>query len=356
MNESSDKQGQPKKQPRCDPTQIALLLECSEKENITDWNKRRKEDPEEEIWLQEAELTAKHLKEAQLGGAHLEGAFLIGAHLEAAKLFLAHLEGAHLNQTHLEETDLVYAHLERAVLDDAHLEGATLIGAHLEGTELHGAHLENVNFTKGMVNGSTLFWDCSVDRKTDFRGVGLETCRIDEKTKYLLEYNRRRMNCEDWYNDHPRLAWPVKVFFWMSDYGNSTWRIIKTFFFMAIFFAIIYYIWGAVDYYLLGFTDHPGIVANLFIDQQRTIICWLVPLRSIYFSIVTMTTLGFGDMYANAHNYWFAAAFGHLLLGLQVLFGYVMLGALVTRFGVLFHSGVISGEFTESKMKSKSEQ
>lgn len=404
------------KEPRCDSKQLALLKKCSEKKDISDWNTFREQNPDEEIWLEGAGLIRAHLEgaylryahlegallmEAHLKGvsledAHLEGAGLIRAHLEGANLSLAHLkranvshahlerawcshahlEGALLNHAHLEGawfscahlegTQLVHAHLEGTRLPGAYLEGADLYGAHLKGAELcyahleradlYGAHIEGTIFQASVVDGSTLFWNCSLDRKTDFRGVGLESCRIDEPTKYLLEYNRRRMNCEDWYKEHPRLVWPVKAFFWMSDYGNSTWRIIKTFFFIAICFAIAYYIWGAVDYYLLGITDHPGIVANLFIDKQRPIICWLVLLRSIYFSIVTMTTLGFGDMYANAHNYWFAAAFGHLLLGLQVLFGYVMLGALVTRFGVLFHSGVISGEFTESKMKSKSEQ
>ena len=347
MNESENKQGQPKKQPRCDPTQLALLLKCSQKTDFADWNKRRKENPKEEIRLKGAPL-----KKAVLIGAHLEKARLYKAHLEGAQLIRAHLEEADLNDAHLEGAHLHDAHLERTWLKGAHLERVDLRRAHLEGAELHGTYLEGADLTAAVVDGKTIFWQCHVDRKTDFRGVGIDSCRIDETTKYLLEYNRRRMNCEDWYKQHPRLAWSVKVFFWISDYGNSTWRIIKTFFFIAICFAIVYYIWGAVDYYLLGITDHPGIVANLFIDQQRPVICWLVLLRSIYFSIVTMTTLGFGDMYANAHNYWFAAACGHLLLGLQVLLGYCLLGALITRFAVLFKSGVIPGEFQEKQKEA----
>jgi hypothetical protein len=47
-----------------------------------------------------------------------------------------------------------------------------------------------------------------------------------------------------------------------------------------------------------------------------------------------MTTLGFGDMYAKSGSW-----FGHILLVFQVLMGYIMLGALVTRFAILF-SGV----------------
>jgi hypothetical protein len=95
--------------------------------------------------------------------------------------------------------------------------------------------------------------------------------------------------------------------------------------------------------------ENPGIVRNLFIDESgATIYWWLVPLRSIYFSVVTMTTLGFGDMYANPKNYWFGA-WGHLLLIIQVILGYVLLGALVTRFAVLFTAGGPAGKFAEEK-------
>lgn len=65
-------------------------------------------------------------------------------------------------------------------------------------------------------------------------------------------------------------------------------------------------------------------------------------IRAFYFSVVTMTTLGFGDMYAEK-----GSMAGHILLMLQVLLGYVFLGALVTRFGVLLNSGVVLCKFAK---------
>ncbi|MCP4049086.1 MAG: hypothetical protein GY730_00030 [bacterium] len=65
----------------------------------------------------------------------------------------------------------------------------------------------------------------------------------------------------------------------------------------------------------MGTESYPGIVHNLFptetvppfstIDNGGS--WWIVPFRSFYFSIVTMTTLGFGDMYAkpNLIGYFF---------------------------------------------------
>ncbi len=55
-------------------------------------------------------------------------------------------------------------------------------------------------------------------------------------------------------------------------------------------------------------------------------------------------TLGFSDMYANAQRVW-----GHILITVQALLGYVLLGALVTRFAVLFTAGGPAGKFTDEK-------
>ena len=64
--------------------------------------------------------------------------------------------------------------------------------------------------------------------------------------------------------------------------------------------------------------------------------------HALYFSVVTMTTLGFGDIAANPDSWQ-----GQVLLMVQVIFGYVLLGALVTRFAVLFTSGGPAGNFAE---------
>jgi hypothetical protein len=66
--------------------------------------------------------------------------------------------------------------------------------------------------------------------------------------------------------------------------------------------------------------------------------------RAVYFSVVTMTTLGFGDLYANPLR-----IAGHILLAIQVILGYVLLGALITRFAVLFTAGGPAGKFAKKK-------
>ena len=336
MDESKS-QPELKRERRFSQEQYDMLLGCSEQKDISEWNQWREKHKGESVLLEGANFEGAQLKDADLTGAHLEEAILYKAHLEGADLRLALLEEATLWEAHMVGAKLNYAHLERAKLDNGHLEKAGFVEAHLEGATFHKANLEGANFQTAIVDGSTLFWDCVVDRYTDFLGVGINGARIDPETKQLLEYNIRRRKWEDWYKTHQKVGWVVKGFWWVSDYGRSTGRIIFTFFALTFIFANIYYHWGRLT--------PGGIVSNLFTDGQGAAVqWWLVPLRTLYFSIVTMTTLGFSGMSANAQSF-----FGHVLLMVQMLAGYVLLGALVARFVVMFGAGGPAGKFAEEK-------
>jgi len=324
-----------KKGLRCDLDQYEMLKRCSEKRDMTEWNKWRERNPDEEILLEGANLS----------GAYLKGAYLQGAHLREAVLLLAHVEDINFMGADLESVELRRAHIEGAKLWWTNLKDADLCWSHLEGADLSGANLKGANCSMIVIDGSTLIWLCDIDRRTNFRHVGLNSARIDSGLKQILEYNIRRMNWEGWYKEHSFLKWLVKLFWLMSDYGLSTGRVIATFFILALFFAAIY---SNLAYYY-----PPGIVSNLHVEEHLPI--WhyflLLLLRPIYFSVVTMTTLGFGDMYADAQSIW-----GHILLTVQVILGYVLLGALVTRFAVLFTAGGPAGEFAKEKKKGTKEK
>jgi uncharacterized protein YjbI with pentapeptide repeats len=369
MSEEGKKE-ENKQERRFSQEQYDMLNRCSEKKDMTEWNEWRKENPEEDVlleganiaqarrvspeqevfktaYLREANLSGGHLERADLRGAHLEKANFIRAHLEEAKLGCAHLEDAWFSEVHLENANLLAAHLNAANLMFADLEGAILNSAHLEGadfnfTDLRGAyfrytHLKGAHFGQAIVDGFTSLWECEVDHNTDFSGVGLDSIKIDPATKQLLEYNIRRKNWEEWYPKQNRLLrWIVSAFWWVSNYGISTPRIIKVFLVSAVAFASFYYLWGIIA--------PPGIVDYLFVDGKGVeVVWWLVPVRAIHFSVVVMT-VGFTNMHANAHSFW-----GHILVGLQMILGFVLLGALVTRFAVLFTAGGPAGKFAEEK-------
>jgi len=359
----SKKENEKDEKRRFSQEQYEILKRCSEKKDITEWNEWRKKHPKEKILLEgadlgEAYLIGANLQEADLSRANLQKAFLAGgnlqkaylgeanlqranlweANLQRANLWKAILEKAKLWRADLQKADLMIANLQEANLMRANLQKAFLEEANLEKANLGKANLQGANFELAIVDGSTLIAPDAFDRFTNFTGVGLDSARVEPGAKQLFEYNIRRLRWEEWYKEHPKIKWVVKPFWLMSDYGLKTWRIIGTFLIFSLLFASVY---ANCAYWC-----PPGIVSNLIVEEHLPL--WhyflLLLLRPIYFSVVTMTTLGFGDMYANAHSIW-----GHILLSLQVILGYVLLGALVTRFAVLFTAGGPAGKFSNDK-------
>ena len=341
-SDSESKEEQPKKERKFNPEHYIKLLRCSEKgpEGIKEWNRWRVENPTEKIWLQKAYLRSAKLQGAKLLRANLEGADLQFANLQDTDLRSANLRGAMLKGAHLEGARLVKAHLEKVYFVEAYLEKVKFHGAFLQGAifrdaKLHNtifykARLQGTTFQTALVNSTTSFWGCKIDNKTDFLGVDLENMRIEYGTKILLKYNIRRKNWEDWYKEHRVREWPVKLFWKMSDYGISTGRIMTIFFALALAFSFIYYLRPCCVMVNGEVGDIQGFV------------------HALYFSVVTMTTLGFGDIAANPDSWQ-----GQVVLMVQVIFGYVLLGALITRLAVLFTSDGPAGSFTKMDKETK---
>jgi len=308
--------------------QYDMLMRCSKAKDMTEWNEWRKHHRNVPILLERADLRLAHLEGANLWRAHLEGANLWRAHLEGARLGEAHLEGARLGEAHLERADLSRANLKGAKLVLADLKGAKLVAANLEGASLGGANLAGVHLwqvnlrgakcTAANVDGRTRISDCCADRETDSREVALAEARMEPGFKTFLEGNNRVFCWRDWYKSRPPWkTWPVRLFWRMSDYGRSTGWVVLTFLVLGFLFAGIYWRW-------------PSLVSDLAQPGEGLA---LRGLRAVYFSIVTMTTLGFGDMHAQPGN-----PYGYLLLMFHVVLGYLLLGALVTRLAILFTS------------------
>ena len=303
--------------------------------------------------LQNADLSNANLRHANLSNANLQNAHLANANLQYTDLFAAKLRNANLFRSKMQRANLFCANLQNAHLSAARLQNSCLGDANMQMADLVGAYLQNTNATYSIVDGSTLLFGCKIDKSTDFRGVGLGAARINPRLRVALENNMRKIQWQSWIKEGP--LWKkilkfltVKPFWYISDYGGSTFRIALWFLILSIGFAALYYGFGLYDYYQKGMAYNPGIVNNLFPWKFHP--NYLHPhliLRSLYFSIVTMTTLGFGDMYANEHHW-----LGYLLLMCQIIIGYILFGALVTRFAVLF-SGIGPAQTFERKTPYK---
>ena len=149
------------------------------RQGVEAWNKWRKENPEIEIELNEADLSGTDLSganffsaelfEADLKGADLSEADLGGANLCKADLRKVNLFRARINDVYLIGADLREADLMAADLLMANLSGANLSEAEFDETNLSGTNLSETNLT-GCYFNSTILAD--VDLSVS---IGLET-------------------------------------------------------------------------------------------------------------------------------------------------------------------------------------
>ncbi|MHC4425480.1 MAG: ion channel [Planctomycetota bacterium] len=350
MNQSNSQAEKPKDQPRFSQEQYDMLKRCSDSKNITEWNQWRLKNPREEIFLEGADFSRYYLK---------------GAYLCTGKDIYDFGTKTNLSgKVHLKEANFSLAHLENSFFHKALLQNSTLKNAYLQNAVLWCADISGTSIENARVNGSTSFWKCKVNRYspnvkfTDFSGVSLSSLIVEPSKKQRLEYNIRRKNWEEWYiGDKAKKAFrkietkkekfmrvsrvrlrlaatcPIRSFWWISDYGISTKRLIFTFFGSAFVFALLYRL----------FPNFVKVYGN--VGDIRGL--W----HAVYFSVVTMTTLGFGDIAANPDSW-----LGQTLLMFQVILGYVLLGALVTRFAVLFTAGGPAGKFADEKEKKDKKQ
>ena len=310
-------------------------------------DKWREENPDTELDLKRADfskvkLSVMNFRGANLGGANLSGTDFTGADLSetslwGAKLIGATLWAANLRGAELSKADLSGAKLFFANLREANLRGANLREADLSGTKLRSTTIKGTMAEFAIVDGGTLI-DCEDDqwdRQTNFSNVGLDSARIEERLKAALKRNTREIY---WKRRYTRNRWYrfMQPFWWASDYGSSTTRILITFVILSIVFSLPYIIpaeapqWMPLQFEVKDFVNglEPEDNYSEFNNTTKLLILWG---RAFYFSIVTMTTLGFGDISANPDSFW-----GHLLVMIQVLLGYFFLGALITRLSILF--------------------
>lgn len=250
--------------------------------------------------LEWAHLQGADLREATLVGANLQGAFLGGADLRRAKgSWLAfNQEGGSWVDRHggasSHGVNFQGAHLEEADLRGADLREADFCGAFLVGADLRTADLRSANLEQANVTGVKFSHDC---RQRAFFGTRLSTCYGSQMFK---SYAEGQIFLEEYRRAHPRWFW----LWWVtSDCGHSLLRWAGWSLFIAIIFGFLYFLMGPEHF-----------KADFLPFSLMTM---------LYYSGVTFTTLGFGDITPRSEV---AAS----LVMAEVTLGYIMLGGLIS--------------------------
>ncbi len=276
-----------------------------------------------------ADLSGADLTDARLLGANLKGAVLHGALLLRADFLGADLTGADLSNCNAESAGFNQAKLRGCSLFDANLTHASLIeadcreadfrGAKLVDARLRHAKLMGTEFSRANLQGADLanarvdqahFFEADL-RRSRLRGVhGYDTASflnadirdVDFAGAYLV---RRQIMDENYLEEFRTRNRGNAILYWMwwvsSDCGRSALR-------WSAWVVGITVMYGALFGYLaLDYGEHP------------------TALSPYYFSLVTLTTLGYGDVLP-------ADSLAQAVVMSEVVIGYMMLGGLLSIF------------------------
>ena len=264
--------------------------------------------------LFKAKLDNASLVGATLGGAELTGASLRKANLEGVRGFgcglgLADLAGARLLGADFSNATLTKAILVGADLRTAVLERARLREADLRDTDCTGADLRHCDLALARVDGAIL-------DNADLRGARLRHLTGFDKARWygadIRDINfagayrlRRFVIDQNYLKEFRESSRPAEILYriwWLtSDCGRSISRWC-----LWIVVAIGLFAW----LYTLCEVDY-GKYDN-----------WIGP---FYYSVVTITTLGYGDIVP-------ASPAARIVAMVEVMVGYVMLGGLLSIF------------------------
>ncbi|MBT3255287.1 MAG: hypothetical protein HN366_02345 [Deltaproteobacteria bacterium] len=240
--------------------------------------------------LSYASLNECSAKMCGFGGANLSNASLIDADLSGAtfsrsKLIYADLRASNLENARLSEADLSWAIFTRAKLLKSDLKQSNVNGTNFELADMQGCRLLGIkNFKKSRWIGADI-------RGLDLRGAYLVRRHIADEN-YLYEFR----TSSPFHRAVYLLWWAT------SDCGRS---LLRWFFWLLCVTLIFAAVYTQVD------IDY-GEYKTLF--------------SPIYFSFVTLTTLGYGDAVPSSLT-------AQIFVTLQAITGYMGLGGLLSILG-----------------------
>ena len=309
------------------------------------WNEWRAANPTVRPSLNGADLSGRDLSGLNLSGADLAGADLDGANISRANLKMANLSRADLAGTSLAGADLYKADLSEVFGVDADLSRAYVAEASLVGADLRGAHLNDVNLTQADISDANLVGAelSGADMSdADIRGANLSRANLAGARLHGVRYGtfmemrgkyfalRGLESCygnalfvrdaqdQDYLDSLKRsidqTSSPVRrrvkqIAFsaWsIIDFGRSLAKPAAYALAIALSFGVLYTFDRAFEW---GMVDYSGSANS--------------PLSPFYYSIVTYTTLGFGDI--SPQNW-----VGEVVVVAEVVIGYSTLGLLLS--------------------------
>lgn len=302
------------------------------------------------VWHREVGKSVRDLPRPD-PGERLDGAVLRGLDLRRMTRFAdcvlvgadftnADVSGVDFSGADLRKARFRYASAHDADFSAAHLEGADVSDADLRGADLRLARLNDVNVENSRITSETAFGERVVyDREMTVaddpvaREEALEAAiRAYRTLENLSETNslnaqasrfyrkakdvRRRFN---WLREDYGAALVGEASRWFTGYGNRPWRVILTSLGVILVAALLYPLLGGLRRSTTA-TDTVyavGDLSALSLEYVGTVL-----LQSVFFSVITFTTLGYGNLEP-------VTTVGRYVAGAEALLGAVLMALLV---------------------------
>lgn len=303
--------------------------------------------PDTPLTLSGADLSGEDLSNLDLPHANFSGANLTEANFSGSRLFKANFQNANLHKANFEHaelsgsnfsgasmeeikakcagfgmsdlshTELFDADLENSTLSMANLEGADLRKVNLRQARIRESNLSHTDFTNADLKGADISLSNvtgSTFNNADMREMRMRLVKGFENAQWIGvdirnvnfagAYRFRRFvgdqNYIQEFKSTSRYMTLIYYLWWFtSDCGRSIFRWAAWIGFLCLFFAFLY-----------TFVD---------IDYGP----YQTPLSPLYFSLVTLTTLGYGDAVPSSTT-------AQVLSMIEVAIGYTMLGGLLS--------------------------
>lgn len=251
-----------------------------------------------------AEVTHADMQGAACYKADLRDAILQESNLERADLSAADCRGIDLRGANLRGTKLIGADLRGANLSNADLTGADLSGADVTNARFHFAQLADVNVTH-------IRYGNFRQMVGNFLGVrGVDQCYgsalfvRDAKDQDYID-----TLYQSFLDKPPGLMRTIDLLLYRAwgliDHGRSLMKVSAYATVIAMFYGLIYLADMTLGWQIM--------------DYSNSAQTWFTP---FYYSVVTYTTLGYGDVTANSLT-------GEILVISEVIVGYFTLGLLL---------------------------
>ena len=272
---------------------------CSEPEledSLCFWHspKSNKQGPELKTKLQAYAHSGRSMAGFQLANCDLRGIDLVnhghhhGYDLSYADLYHTNLSGAHLYKLNLQHSSLMKADLHEANLNDANLTQSNLLGINLKRTKIAKITWgEQLRQERQAAQADITQRQQLMDEAEEIYRNLCKTCEaqgfFEEAGLFFfkeMQMRRRKFALTDWRH---HFYYMIELF---SGYGERPLRVIM-FSLMVIFSC-------AILYYFIGIQDSGQLIQY---QAGQPLSQMVANFRDCtYFSVVTFTTLGYGDI------------------------------------------------------------